>query len=145
MKILNRKAKFEYEILEKFEFGIVLLSSEIKAIREGKLSFNDSYLGYKIPHLWIYNLHIGNYKNLEHENKRDRIILLKRKERNKIISKIQKKGLTLVPLELFFNKRGYAKLLCGLGQGKKLYDKRQTIKERDQKKEKESLLKQISK
>lgn len=141
MRILNKRARFDYEILENFEFGIVLLSSEIKAIRDGKVSLNESYIHYKNPHMFIYNMHIGNYKNLEHENKRDRIILLKRKERLKLIAKIQKKGLTLIPLELFFNKRGYAKLNCGLGKGKKEIDKRQTIKERELKREKENLFK----
>lgn len=141
MKILNKRARFDYEILEKFEFGIVLLSSEIKAIRDGKVSINEAYMSYQTPHMFIYNMHIGNYKNLENENKRDRIILLKKKERSKLIAKIQKKGLTLVPLELYFNKRGYVKLNCGLGQGKKEIDKRQTIKERELKREKESLFK----
>lgn len=135
MRFINRKAKFDYEILEKYEFGIVLLSSEVKAVREGKVSFIDSYLVYKEPHMWIYNLHIGNYKNLEHENKRDRIILLKRKECNRLLAKIKKKGCALIPLELFFNQRGYIKLQCGLGLGKKEYDKKAAIKAREMREE----------
>lgn len=131
MKILNKKAKFDYEIFENFEFGVVLLSSEIKAIREGVCNLQDAYLDYCFPHLYIYNMFIGEYKNLKHETRRDRIILLKKKERNKLLAKVQKKGYSVIPLELFFNKRGFAKLKCGLGVGKKLYDKRKSIKERD--------------
>lgn len=145
MRVLNRRARFDYELLDRFEFGIVLLSSEVKAIRDGKISLNEAYLAYKAPHFWIYDMFIGNYKNLEHENKRDRIVLLKKKEREKIISKIKKRGLTLIPLELFFNKRGFAKLLCALGQGKRGFDKRKSIKEKELRREKEMLLKRVAK
>lgn len=143
MRIINRKAKFDYEVLERFEFGIVLLSSEIKAIREGKAHFNDAYVGYKNPHMWLYAMHIGQYKNLTHEPKRDRIILLKRKARKRLITKIQAKGLTLIPLELFFNRRGWAKIVCGLCLGKKLFDKRRSIKEKESRREKERVLKRF--
>lgn len=143
MRILNKKASFDYEIIEKFDFGLVLLSSEIKAVRDGKVSISEAYLNYKAPHMWINNMHIGNYKNLEHENKRERIILLKKKERNKLIAKVQQKGLTLVVLELYFTKKGFAKLKCGLCEGKKQYDKRASIKAKEQRREKEAAMRKV--
>lgn len=141
MHILNKRAHFEYEISEIFEFGIILLSSEVKAIRDGSVSIQEAYLNYKFPHVWIYNMFIGKYKNLEHDTKRDRIILLKEKDKNKIISKIKLKGLALIPIELFFNEKGFVKLKCGLGIGKKLFDKRRSIKEREVKRNSQRFLK----
>lgn len=145
MHILNKKAYFEYEIVSVFEFGIVLLSSEIKAIREGKVNIQSAYLNYKTPHLYVYNMFISRYKNLEHKETRDRVVLLHAQERNKILSKIKLKGFSLVPLELFFNKKGFVKLKCGLGLGKKLHDKRRSIKEKEHQKEAKKLFDEIIK
>ncbi|MFN5422904.1 MAG: SsrA-binding protein SmpB [bacterium] len=134
MEIRNRNATFEYFIEDKFDAGMVLTGTEVKALRDGRASFNDSYCLIDNNELYLKGLHIspyefGSYAN--HPPIRDRKLLLKRKEINKIIQKLKEKGYTIVPLKIYFNEGGYAKIQIGLGKGKKLYDKRETIKQRE--------------
>jgi len=134
INIRNRKAEFEYFLMTKYTAGIVLTGTEIKSIRAGKTSFSDTYCGFVNNELWVHNLHIseylaGSYNN--HEPKRDRKLLLTKRELRKIHSKLNEKGTTVVPTLLFIDERGYAKLEIALAKGKKMYDKRESIKEKD--------------
>ncbi len=132
--IKNKKAYFEYHILDRYTAGLQLLGTEIKSIREGKANLNDAYCLFMDDILYVRNIHIAEYSFgsfYNHEAKRDRKLLLKKKELKKLSSKMKEKGYTLVPLYLFVNDRGYAKLEIGLAQGKKIYDKRETLKSRD--------------
>ncbi len=132
--IKNRPATFEYAIEDRLEAGIMLTGSEIKSVRNNKVSFNDSYCFFDHGELWIKSLHIAEYVNAGyagHAPTRDRKLLLNRKELNKWQAKVKEKGLTIVPLAMFVNDKGYAKLEIGLGRGKKLHDKRESIKSRD--------------
>jgi SsrA-binding protein len=132
--IKNRPATFEYAIEDDLVAGIVLYGSEIKSIRASKVSFNDSYCFFSDGELWIKNLHISEYVNagyLGHDPKRDRKLLLNKKELNKWHQKLKEKGYTIVPLACFINEDGFAKLKIGLGKGKKVHDKRNAIKERE--------------
>ena len=136
--IKNKPATFEYAIEDKMTAGIVLTGSEIKSIRNSKVSFNDSYCIFDKGELWIKNLHIADYVNAGyagHDNVRERKLLLNRKELSKWANKVKEKGLTIVPLAVFLNENGFAKVEIGLGKGKKLHDKRETIKNRDIEKE----------
>ena len=138
MEIRNRNASFEYFIEDKFDAGMVLTGTEVKALRDGRASFNDSYCLIDNNELYLKGLHIspyefGSYAN--HPPVRDRKLLLKRKELSKIVQKLKEKGYTIVPLKIYFNERGYAKIQIGLGKGKKLYDKRETIKQRESERE----------
>ncbi|HYD20800.1 MAG TPA: SsrA-binding protein SmpB [Flavipsychrobacter sp.] len=136
--IKNKPATFEYAIEDKMTAGIVLTGSEIKSIRNSKVSFNDSYCIFDKGELWIKNLHIADYVNAGyagHDNVRERKLLLNRKELTKWANKVKEKGLTIVPLAVFINENGFAKVEIGLGKGKKLHDKRETIKNRDIEKE----------
>ena len=130
----NRRARFNYEILEKFEAGLVLTGSEVKSLRLGKGNLSDSY-GIAIRgELWLINAHIDKYPAagvFNHEEKRERKMLMQRREIDRLMGKIQEKGLTLVPLSLYFNKEGRVKISLGLGKGKKAQDKRETIKKRE--------------
>ncbi len=142
--IKNRPATFEYAIEDRLEAGIVLTGSEIKSVRNSKVSFNDSYCFFSDGELWIKNLHIAEYVNAGyagHAPTRDRKLLLKRKELNKWMAKVKEKGLTIVPLSMFVNDKGFAKLEIGLGKGKKLHDKRETIKSREVEREMKRYLK----
>lgn len=134
MELLNRSATHEYFIETRYEAGMVLTGTEVKSIRAGKLSFNDAYCFFDHGELYIKSLHIseyshGNYNN--HNPTRDRKLLLNKKELRKLESKIKEKGYTIVPLKVFFNEGGKAKLEIGLGKGKKLHDKRDSIKDRE--------------
>lgn len=132
--IKNRPATFEYAIEDKLTAGIVLTGSEIKAVRESKVSFNDSYCIFHNGELWVKSLYIGEYANAGyagHDPVRERKLLLNRKELRKWEAKIKEKGLTIVPLAMYVNEAGFAKLDIGLGRGKKLHDKRESIKKRD--------------
>jgi SsrA-binding protein len=138
MKVIayNRKAKFNYEIEEEIEAGIILLGSEIKSIREGKITINESYASEINGDIILINTNIAEYKGanrFNHEPKRPRKLLLHKKQINKIIGKINFKGYSLIPVKLYFNDKNMVKVLLGIAKGKKLYDKRKTIKERDQK------------
>jgi SsrA-binding protein len=132
--IKNRPATFEYAIEDRMTAGIVLTGSEIKSIRLGKVSFNDSYCLYNRNELWVKNLHIAEYANAgyaSHDPLRERKLLLQRKELRKWAAKVKEKGLSIVPLNIFINDEGYAKMEIGLGKGKKLHDKRDSIRSRD--------------
>lgn len=130
----NKKAYFNYEFIDKYIAGIQLKGTEIKSIRLGKVSFNDSYCYIDNDELWLKNMQIsiyekGSYNN--HEPLRMRKLLLKKKEINKLRTKSVEKGLTIVPLRMFINEKGFAKLEIALAKGKKEYDKRESIKKRD--------------
>ena len=134
--IKNKKAYFEYAILDKYTAGVKLLGTEIKSIREGKANLNDAFCTFIDNQLYVRNLHISEYSHgsfYNHEAKRDRVLLLHKKELKKLQTRGEEKGLTIVPLAMFINERGFAKLEIGLAQGKKSFDKRETIKERDTK------------
>ena len=130
----NRRAHFDYEIGEKYVAGLELTGTEVKSLRLGHANINDAYGIEKDGELFISNMFIAEYSNkgyASHAEERDRKLLLKKKEINQIIGELSRKGYTLVAMRLFFNDRGRAKLEVGLGRGKKLYDKRESIKERD--------------
>ncbi|MCF8284769.1 MAG: SsrA-binding protein SmpB [Sphingobacteriales bacterium] len=134
--IKNKKAYFEYHILDKYECGIELLGTEIKSIRSGKANLTDGFCTFVGNELYAFNIHISEYSMgsfYNHEPKRNRKLLLTKKELRKLQIKTQDKGMTIVPLQIFFNERGFAKMEIALAQGKKLHDKRDTMKERDAK------------
>ncbi len=136
--IKNKPATFEYAIEDKVTAGIMLTGSEIKSVRNGKVSFNDSYCFFHNGELWIRSLHIAEYVNAGyagHDPTRERKLLLNKKELTKWANKLKEKGLTIVPLSMFINDAGYAKVELGLGKGKKLHDKRESIKNRDAERE----------
>ena len=142
--IKNKRAYFEYFISDKYVAGIKLLGTEIKSIREGKANLSDAFCTFINGDLYVRNLHISEYtfgSFYNHEQKRDRVLLLNKKELKKLETKGEEKGFTIVPLALFISERGFAKLEIGLGQGKKLYDKRDTMKERDTKVEMDRAMK----
>ena len=141
---LNRKARFEYFIEEEFEAGLVLTGTEVKSLRAGRVAFTDAYASEKNGELWLLNATIQEYaggNRFNHEPRRPRKLLLQRKQIKKLIGRLQTKGVTLVPLSLYFNSRGLAKLKLGLATGKKQHEKRQAIKDRDWKREQARLLK----
>lgn len=136
LNIRNKKAYFEYHILEEFTAGIKLLGTEIKSIRQGKANINDAFCAFLNNQLYVRNMHIAEYSHgsfYNHEAKRDRILLLNKKELAKLKTKIEEKGFTIIPLKIFIGDRGFAKMVIGLAQGKKIYDKRETLKDRDSK------------
>lgn len=135
MQILNRKAHFNYEIEEEIEAGIMLLGSEVKSLREGKANIAEAYISEVDGELFLINCNITEYKGanrFNHPPKRARKLLLHRKQLEKIIGKMNIKGYSALPLKVFFNKKGFAKVIVGIGRGKKLYDKRESIKKRDE-------------
>lgn len=139
INIRNRQAGFEYELLDKFVAGLVLKGTEIKSIREGKVNLQDGYCYFNhAGELFVKGINITPYAqgtHYNHEATRERKLLLKRSELKKLEGKIAEKGLTLIPTRLFVNDRGYAKLEIALGRGKKLHDKRASIREKDVKRE----------
>lgn len=140
----NKRARFDYEILETLQVGIVLTGSEMKSLRQGKGSIAESHAGDMEGELYLFNANIIEYSHanhFNHEPKRPRKLLLRKKELNKFLGAIRKKGLTIVPLVMYFNHKGRVKLEIALGRGKKNVDKRETIKERDWNREKSRLLK----
>ena len=139
MEILNRKARYDYEIEETYEAGRVLTGTEIKSIREGKVNIKDSYGIIKNGEIYLLNTHISQYKEgniFNHEEDRTRKLLLHKKEILKLRDKLEVEGYTLVPLKIYFVKNK-AKVLIGVAKGKKNYNKKETIKERDIKREME--------
>lgn len=135
--IKNRPATFHHEILDKYTAGIVLTGTEIKSIRKGKVSFVDSFCIFQDGELFVKNLHIAHYENggyTNHDTTRVRKLLLNRRELNKWMLKVKEKGMTIVPLSIFINENGLAKMEIGLGRGKKIHDKRESIKEKDMQK-----------
>lgn len=134
MEIKNRSAYHEYFIDTKYEAGMVLLGTEVKSIRNGKVSFNDSYCLIHKGEIWIKSLHIAEYShgNLNnHDPIRDRKLLLQKREILKIEAKLKEKGYTLVPLRMYLNEKNLIKVEIGLARGKKLHDKRETIRQKD--------------
>ena len=132
--IKNKPATIEFAIEDKLVAGMVLTGSEIKSIRDSRVSFNDSYCLFNDGELFVKNLYISEYKHAgyaQHNPTRERKLLLNKKELKKWFAKIKEKGLTIVPLAIFVNEKGFAKIEIGLGRGKKLHDKRETIKNRD--------------
>lgn len=135
---MNRKARFNYEFIESYKAGLVLTGTEIKSVKEGKVNMSDSFCYFRNGELWLKNLHISVYSNgsyANHEPLRLRKLLLQKRELRKLEGKIKEKGLTIIPYKIFFNERGIAKIQIELAKGKKAYDKRETIKERDTQKE----------
>lgn len=133
----NRKAYFNYEIIDKLEAGIVLLGTEVKALRDAKANLSDSYVHFRNNEAFLINCHISPYPNagpFNHEPLRNRKLLLNRLEIERLESQTQEKGFSLIPLKMYF-KNGKAKIEIGVGRGKKLYDKRETIKRREQDRE----------
>ena len=129
----NKKAGFLYEFIEKFEVGIVLKGTEVKSLRNRKVTINDGYAKFRNNEMYVIGINISPYEqgNLQnHEPTRDRKLLLHKREIKRLISKVQTKGLTVIPTSLYFNKRGIAKLELGLGRGKSKVDKREKIKKR---------------
>lgn len=136
VQVSNKRAYFEYHILDTYTAGLQLLGTEIKSIRQGKANLTDAYGAFVDQDLYVFNMHIAEYSHgsfYNHESKRNRKLLLNKKEIKKIRLGLQDKGITLVPLKLFISDRGFAKLEIGLAQGKKLHDKRESIKERESK------------
>ena len=138
VNIKNRRATFDYAISDTFTAGLVLTGTEIKSIRQGKASLVDTFCYINNGEVWVKNMYIaeyfyGTYNN--HSERRDRKLLLNRKEIRELRKESDGPGFTIVPLRLFINDRGYAKLVIGVGRGKKVYDKRQSIKERDDRRE----------
>ena len=129
----NRKARHDYHVLETWEVGIVLLGTEVKAIREGRVNLRDSYARVENEEVWLLNVHISPYSHrgyAQHAELRQRKLLLHRHEIRKLVGRTAEKGLTLVPLELYFNK-GRVKVLLALAKGKQLHDKRETLRRRE--------------
>lgn len=134
LNIKNRRASFEYHLLLEFTAGIQLTGTEIKSVRAGKANITDAYCVFVKDELFVRNLHIDEYEQgnrFNHEPKRDRRLLLHRQELNKLRSKLKDQGLTIVPLQMHLSNSGFAKLDIALAKGKKLYDKRESMKERD--------------
>lgn len=141
----NRKASHNYYFVQELEAGLVLLGTEIKSIRAGKVSFKDSYAGIENGEIWLYNLHISPYSHggyANHEPERKRKLLLNHREIVRLQKKVDEQGMTLVPKDLYINGLGKAKLTLCLAKGKRLFDKRDVMKEKTAKREKERIMKQ---
>lgn len=144
INIKNKRATFDYEIVDTYQAGVVLTGTEIKSIRLGKASLVDSYCYFANNELWIKNMYIaeyfyGSYNN--HSARRERKLLLERKELNKLLRLIKESGLTIIPTRLFINNKGYAKIVIAIAKGKKSYDKRQSIREKDDKRQMDRMFK----
>ena len=138
ISIKNKRASFDYEFIDKYIAGLVLMGTEIKSIRAGKVSMNDSYCHFLGGELFVKNLSISEYEfgtRYNHEVRRERKLLLSKRELNKLDRKVKESGLTIVPTKLFINDKGLAKLEIALSRGKANYDKRQTLKEKDARRE----------
>ena len=142
----NKKADYNYEILERMEAGISLLGTEVKSIRDGKISLKESYAEIKRGEIFLINCNISPYEpasRFNHDPRRERKLLLHHREIKRLIGKIQEKGLTLVPTKVFFNDKGKVKIEVSLGKGKRAYEKREAIRERDRKRELRAELKKV--
>src|SRR5688572_5708617 len=138
VNIVNRRASYEYQFLDKYIAGIMLKGTEIKAIREGNVNMTDAFCTFHNEGLWVHNMHIakfteGTYNN--HEPVRERKLLLNKRELKQLSKNSQEQGLTIIPIRIFISERGFAKVEIALARGKKLYDKREDIKAKDQKRE----------
>lgn len=146
IEIKNKRATFDYEILDVLTAGIVLTGTEIKSLRAGKANLTDSYCIIEKDEAYVRNMHISEYEkggHYNHEPKRERKLLLNRSEINKWHTKLKEKGLTMVPLKLFINPKGLAKLDVGLARGKKTFDKRESLKEKDAKRQMDRVKKEF--
>lgn len=144
VSIKNKSAYYEYFVDATYTAGMVLLGTEVKSLRAGKASFNDSYCIIHDSEIWLKSLHISPYSHgtvNNHDPDRDRKLLLQKREIRKIQAKLKEKGYTLIPLKIFMNEAGFVKIEIGLGKGKKLYDKRESIKKKDQDREMKRFLK----
>lgn len=142
--IHNRRARYDYQVSEEFEAGIVLVGTEVKSLRKGEVNINDAYAGVDKEEMWLYNAYIAEYEGgnqFNHETRRARKLLLSKKEINKIMGRVKSKGVTVVPLSIFFNSRGYAKIKLGLATGKRDFEKRDSIKDREWEREKARITK----
>jgi SsrA-binding protein len=141
----NRRANYDYEILEKIEAGVVLRGSEVKSMRMHRISLADAYAGLSANgEVFIYHMHIPEYamaNRMNHDPKRARKLLLRKRQISRLVGQLKKNGLTLVPISVYFNQKGFVKISIGLGKGKKNIDKRETIKEREWNRAKLRLLK----
>ena len=140
MEIVNRKAKFEYHFLQVYEAGIQLVGTEVKALRAGEAHLSDAWCTFQGSELFMKSMYIGPYKYgpaNQHETRRNRKLLLNKSELKKIQRRVSEKGYSIVPYKIYFNEKGLAKCEIALAQGKKAYDKRQSIKERDVKRDME--------
>jgi SsrA-binding protein len=138
MELRNKSATFEYFIEDKFDAGMVLTGTEVKSLRDGRVSFNDSYCLIDRGEMYVKGLHIAHYSFGSYSNHppvRDRKLLLKKKEISRITQKLKDKGFTIIPLKIYFNERGFAKMQIGLAKGKKLHDKRESVKQRESERE----------
>ncbi|MGE5356505.1 MAG: SsrA-binding protein SmpB [Deltaproteobacteria bacterium] len=135
IELKNKKANFEYHIIQIFEAGILLTGTEVKSIREAKANINEAYCSFdKSGELWIKNMHISEYDQgsfYNHDPRRERKLLLNRSELNKLLRRVMEKGFTIVPLRVYFSERGIIKIEIALATGKKSFDKRHSIKEKD--------------
>lgn len=141
----NRRAKFDYALEDKFECGLMLQGTEVKALRAGEATIAESYAEVKDGEVWLVNANIPEYSHgnrLNHEPKRPRKLLLKEREIGKLTGAVERKGMTLVPMSIYFNKTGRAKVELALGKGRKAQDKREYIKDRDWKRDKSRLLRE---
>lgn len=144
IQIKNKRAFFDYHIIDKYVAGIALLGTEIKAIRQGKANMSDAFCMFIGDVLYVRNLHISEYSHSSfhhHDIKRDRVLLMQKRELKKLKVKGEEKGYTIVPLRIFTNERGFAKIEIALAQGKKEFDKRDSIKDRESKREMDRALK----
>ncbi|MCO5159795.1 MAG: SsrA-binding protein SmpB [Mesorhizobium sp.] len=139
----NRKARFSYEVLDTLETGLVLSGTEVKSLRQGQANIQESYASVEGGELWLINSYLPEYlqaNRFNHEPRRRRKLLTSKRERARLSQAVEREGMTLVPLKIYFNDKGRAKLLLAVARGKKLHDKRQTEKERDWNREKGRLL-----
>ncbi|MCB9081935.1 MAG: SsrA-binding protein SmpB [Lewinellaceae bacterium] len=137
-EVVNRRARHEYNFIDKYEAGIALWGTEVKALRAGKANLSDAYCLFEKGELFVRNMHISEYENgtyANHEARRTRKLLLHRSELKKLERRVMEKGFTIVPYRLYFTDRGFVKLEIALAQGKKAFDKRETIKEKDTKRD----------
>ncbi len=141
----NRKARYTYEVLDTFEAGLVLSGTEVKSLREGHANIQESYASVEGGEIWLINSHIPEYlqaNRFNHDPHRRRKLLLNKKEMARLAQAVEREGMTMVPLKIYFNERGRAKLLLAVARGKKIHDKRETEKKRDWAREKNRLLKE---
>ena len=139
----NRKARYHYEIVDTYEAGVALTGTEVKSLRSGKATIGESYAGPSGNEFFLFNAYIPEYlqaNRFNHDTKRPRRLLLNKREIDKLIGATQREGFTVIPLKIYFNERGRAKVELGLGRGKKLHDKRETEKKRDWEREKSRLM-----
>ncbi|MDX8446151.1 SsrA-binding protein SmpB [Mesorhizobium captivum] len=141
----NRKARFSYEVLDTIETGLVLTGTEVKSLRQGQANIQESYASAEGGEIWLINSYLPEYlqaNRFNHEPRRRRKLLVSKREMAKLAQSVEREGMTLVPLKIYFNDRGRAKLLLAIARGKKLHDKRETEKQRDWSREKGRLLKE---